>query len=89
MTEPERLAFCAAVLRARGAEWMRERLRALKKESMRNLARKLGICVNPLNKPKGLDRLMDEVMQQLAPSTVAWLCMSPFRYAKIALRSEM
>eukprot|EP00435_Cladocopium_sp_Y103_P043028 s806_g12.t1 len=69
MTVAERLAFCAAVLRARGAEWMRQRLHALTKEPMRNLARKLWICVNPLDKPKGLDRLMDEVMQLLAPST--------------------
>eukprot|EP00435_Cladocopium_sp_Y103_P010140 s5158_g2.t1 len=50
---------------------MREQLRALTKEPMRDLARKLGIRVNPLNKPKGLDVLMDEVMQLLAGSAAS------------------
>eukprot|EP00435_Cladocopium_sp_Y103_P063361 s1426_g25.t1 len=45
MGEPDRVAFCAEVLRARGEFWMRERLRAWKQERMRALARNLGLRV--------------------------------------------
>eukprot|EP00435_Cladocopium_sp_Y103_P043229 s2287_g12.t1 len=65
MTVAERLAFCAAALRARGEAWMRKRLHALGKGPMRDLVRKLGICVKPSTQFKGKDMLVDEVMQLL------------------------
>eukprot|EP00435_Cladocopium_sp_Y103_P004172 s5158_g1.t1 len=65
LTVAERLAFCVAVLRARGEDRMRQQMHGRKAEPVRDLARKLGISVKPSNKPKLKDRLVDEVMQLL------------------------
>eukprot|EP00435_Cladocopium_sp_Y103_P070417 s85_g35.t1 len=77
MEPPDRVAFCAEVLRARGEGWMRERLSATSGKRLRALAPNLGICVeDSRRRKKHLDPLRDEVMQLLLASTAACLRMS-------------
>eukprot|EP00435_Cladocopium_sp_Y103_P073728 s45_g44.t2 len=77
-TQEELRALCAGVPRARGEDWMRQRWRVMNKELMRKLARNLGLRAQPSYKPKVKKKLIEEMMQLLAPPTAAWLCMDVF-----------
>eukprot|EP00435_Cladocopium_sp_Y103_P050976 s562_g15.t1 len=68
---PDRVAFCAEVLRARGEGWMRERLSARTQKPLRTLAPNLGISVKSSGEMKHVDLLREEVMQLLLASTAA------------------
>ena len=78
-SKDEVLALGAAVLHARGQDWMREKLsRVTTAELARKLAASAGIPIRVAGSLKPKDALVEELMELFASATAACFCMGIF-----------